>query len=59
MYKSVFAYTTATRSVTSATPRADTRIYRMWSTKLLTVRSLVKKGNEIQRYWRLYELLSR
>jgi hypothetical protein len=28
MYKSVFAYTTATRSVTSATPRADTRIYR-------------------------------
>jgi hypothetical protein len=37
-------------SVTSATPRADPRIYRSSSS-----RPLVEKGNEIQRFWRLYE----
>ena len=52
MYTSVFVYTTASVTLNSNPARGPTDLPE----SLLTVRSLVKKGNEmIQRYWRLYE----
>ena len=51
MYTSVFVYTTASVTLNSNPARGPTDLPE----SLLTVRSLVKKGNEIQRCWRLYE----
>ena len=52
MYASVFVYTTA--SVTSATPRADKRFSRSTAV-VANSPARLKRGNEIQRCWRLYE----
>ncbi len=51
MYTSVFVYTVDGERDFSNPARGPTDLPD-W---LLTVRSLVKKGNEIQRCWRLYE----